>query len=74
MIAVTGANGLLGSFIIRKLIHEQKSFVAIKRTGSDTSLLQDVAEKIQWRTADVLNPFMLSDASRNQCCGYTKCR
>jgi len=62
MIAVTGANGLLGSFTIRKLIQEQKSFVAIKRAGSDTTLLQDVEEKIQWRTADVLNPFMLTDA------------
>jgi dihydroflavonol-4-reductase len=62
MIAVTGANGLLGSFIIRKLIQEQRSFVAIKRAGSDTTLLQDVAEKIQWRTADVLNPSMLTDA------------
>ena len=62
MIAVTGANGLLGSFIIRKLIQEEKPFVAIKRAGSDTTLLQDVAEKIQWRTADVLNPFTLTDA------------
>jgi dihydroflavonol-4-reductase len=62
MIAVTGANGLLGSFIIRKLIQEQKSFVAIKRAGSDTTLLQDVAEKIQWRSADVLDPSMLTDA------------
>ena len=62
MIAVTGANGLLGSFIIRKLIQEQKSFVAIKRAGSDTTLLQDVAAKIEWRTADVLNPFTLNDA------------
>ena len=62
MIAVTGANGLLGSFIVRKLIQEQKSFVAIKRAGSDTTLLQDVAEKIQWRTADVLNPAVLTEA------------
>ena len=62
MVAVTGANGLLGSFIVRKLIDEQKSFVAIKRAGSDTTLLQDVAAKIEWRTADVLNPFTLSDA------------
>ncbi|HYI78909.1 MAG TPA: NAD-dependent epimerase/dehydratase family protein [Chryseolinea sp.] len=62
MIAVTGANGLLGSFIVRKLIQEQKSFIAIKRAGSDTSLLEDVADRIQWRTADVLNPLMLSDA------------
>ncbi|HEX6227308.1 MAG TPA: NAD-dependent epimerase/dehydratase family protein, partial [Chryseolinea sp.] len=62
MIAVTGANGLLGSFIIRKLIQEGKSFAAIKRDGSDTSLLDDVTDKIQWRTADVLNPLTLNDA------------
>lgn len=62
MIAITGANGLLGSFIIRKLIQEGKSFVALKRAGSDTALLDDVAEKIQWRNADVLNPLELNEA------------
>jgi dihydroflavonol-4-reductase len=55
MIAVTGANGLLGSFIVRKLIEQQKSFVAIKRADSDTSLLKDVASAIEWRDADILD-------------------
>jgi nucleoside-diphosphate-sugar epimerase len=62
MIAVTGGNGLLGSFIVRKLIEEQKPFVALKRSGSDTSLLKDVAEKIVWRDADVLDPLTLHEA------------
>jgi nucleoside-diphosphate-sugar epimerase len=62
MIAVTGANGLLGSFIIRKLIEANEKFVAIKREGSDTSLLADVAEKITWRNADVTDPLRLQDA------------
>lgn len=62
MIAVTGANGLLGSFIIRQLIAEEKSFVALKRKNSDTSLLADVADKVQWRDADVLDVFSLQDA------------
>lgn len=62
MIAITGANGLLGSFIVRKLIHEKKTFVALKREGSDTTLLNDVAEKIQWREADVLDPLLLNEA------------
>jgi nucleoside-diphosphate-sugar epimerase len=62
MIAVTGANGLLGSFIIRKLIQEQLPFVALKREGSDTGLLTDVADKIQWRDADVLNPVQINEA------------
>ena len=62
MIAISGANGLLGSFIVRKLIDEQKPFVALKRNGSDTSLLHDVAEKISWRDADILNPLSLEEA------------
>ena len=62
MIAVTGANGLLGSFIIRQLIADEKSFVALKRKNSDTSLLADVADKVQWRDADVLDVFSLEDA------------
>jgi nucleoside-diphosphate-sugar epimerase len=62
MIAVTGANGLLGSYLVRKLIAEEKSFVAIKRKGSDTSLLADVASKITWRDADVLDAVALHDA------------
>jgi nucleoside-diphosphate-sugar epimerase len=62
MIAVTGANGLLGSFIIRKLIENKESFVAIKRKNSDTSLLNDVAQYITWRDADIADEVTLSDA------------
>lgn len=62
MVAITGANGLLGSFIVRKLIQEQRSFVALKREGSDTSLLDDVSDKITWRNSDVLNPILLNEA------------
>jgi dihydroflavonol-4-reductase len=62
MIAITGANGLLGSFIVRKLIEKNSPFVALKRESSDTSLLDDVQEKIHWRTADILNPIQLLEA------------
>ncbi len=62
MIAVTGANGLLGSFIVRKLIKENASFVAIKRSDSDTSLLDDIGDQIRWRNADILNPLLLDEA------------
>ncbi len=65
MIAISGANGLLGSFIVRKLIDGQKPFVALKRSGSDTSLLNDVAEKITWRDADILNPLSLEEALKD---------
>ena len=62
MVAVTGANGLVGSFVVRKLIDANEPFVALKRAGSDTSLLDDVAHKIAWREADVLDPVQLEEA------------
>lgn len=62
MIGVTGANGLLGSFIVRKLLAENQSFVAFKRKSSDTSLLADVEDKITWREMDILDPVMMDDA------------
>ena len=62
MIGVTGANGLLGSYIIRKLIDENVLFTAFKRKSSDTSLLEDVADKIKWRDLDLLDPVSMDDA------------
>lgn len=64
MIGVTGANGLLGSFIIRKLIEDNEKFVAFKRKSSDTSLLHDVREKIEWRDLDLLDPVSMDDSLR----------
>ncbi len=62
MIAVTGANGLLGSFIVRELMERKMPFVALKRRGSDTSLLGDVTSGVTWRDADMLDPVALEDA------------
>jgi dihydroflavonol-4-reductase len=62
MIAITGANGLLGSFIVRKLIASNKPFIALKRAGSDTSLLTDVTSQITWRDADVTDAVSLHEA------------
>lgn len=62
MIAVTGATGLLGSAIIRKLIIEGEQFVAIKRKSSDTSLLGDITQNVSWREADLTDPVSLDDA------------
>lgn len=62
MIGVTGANGLLGSFIVRKLIDEGSKFVAFKRKDSDVSLLDDVSGKVTWREIDLLDPVTMDDA------------
>lgn len=53
MILVTGANGLVGSFVCRALLREKMPFVAMKRTNSDTSLLSDIAEQINWVDASL---------------------
>ncbi|HTJ51236.1 MAG TPA: NAD-dependent epimerase/dehydratase family protein [Cyclobacteriaceae bacterium] len=62
MIAVTGANGLLGSFIIRKLIEQKETFVAIGRENCDTSILKDIESHITWRYADINDPISLTEA------------
>lgn len=62
MIAVTGANGLLGSYILR-LLHERKQpFVALKRNGSDTTHLSDLTEHIIWREGDITDSLSLPEA------------
>src|SRR6185503_19846679 len=62
MIAVTGANGLLGSYIVRNLHKNNISFVALKLKGSDTSLLKEMEGKITWRDVDITNPLSLEEA------------
>jgi nucleoside-diphosphate-sugar epimerase len=65
MIAVTGANGLLGSYIIRKLMETNTPCVAVKRPNSDTRLLDDLNGQINWRDADVLDIVSLHEALRD---------
>jgi len=62
MIAVTGANGLLGSFIVRKLIEQKETFIAIGRENCDTSLIKDIESHITWRHADINDPVSLTEA------------
>jgi dihydroflavonol-4-reductase len=62
MIAVTGANGLLGSFIVRKLYETNTPFIAICRKNSDTSLLSDIRDTITWRHADINDPLLIEEA------------
>jgi len=65
MIAVTGANGLLGSFILKRLIDENKEVIGIKRKGSDTKLLDEYHEKITWCEADILDTYSLEESLKN---------
>ncbi len=62
MIAVTGANGLLGNFIASKFISEGEQVVGIKRKKSTISLLEHLQGKIQWREADLLDSINLTES------------
>lgn len=55
MILITGATGLLGSQLARLLVSKGEKVRAIKRQNSNTSVLGDLASKIEWVEADVLD-------------------
>lgn len=55
MIFVTGASGLIGSFVCRKLVEQGYTVKALKRTTSDLSLVKDIREQINWVDGDLLN-------------------
>jgi len=62
MIAITGANGLLGSYVLRKLVAQQVPVIAICRAHSDRKLVKDLTEFVTWREADITDPVSLVDA------------
>ena len=62
MILLTGANGLVGSFIGRKLLENNIPFKALVREGSDLSTLNDVKQRIEFIQGDVLDIPNLSEA------------
>jgi dihydroflavonol-4-reductase len=62
MILVTGANGLVGAAIVRCLLKNNQAVRALKRSGSNTSSLSDVASQIEWVEGDVLDVASLETA------------
>jgi dihydroflavonol-4-reductase len=65
MIAITGANGLLGSFILKKFISEKLPVIGLKRVNSDISSLDKALHEAEWRDADITNSLTLADALKN---------
>ncbi len=65
MIAITGANGLLGSFILKKIVSEKLPVIGLKRIHSDVSHLNDLTGPIEWREADINNSLSLTEALKN---------
>jgi dihydroflavonol-4-reductase len=62
-ILVTGATGLLGSYLLRQLIKDGFSNIsALKRKNSDLSLVASIKDSIHWIDGDVIYIDSLEDA------------
>jgi len=59
MIFITGATGLVGSFLLKKLLKEGHDIRALKREHSDCSLVQDVFSQVEWVNGDLLDSVFL---------------
>src|SRR5260221_4344885 len=62
MIAITGANGLVGSFIAKRLMDEGLPVAAVVRATRTLDLLDGYTEKIIRREADVLDVPALTES------------
>lgn len=60
MIAVTGANGLLGSFILRKLALAKIPVIGLHKKDSDYSHLNDLTN-ITWRELEIVDPLSVEE-------------
>lgn len=65
-ILVTGANGLLGSYVIRQLLAEgYQKVIGLVREQSDLSLLGEVQDQVQLRYSDILDIINLEKQMRD---------
>lgn len=62
MVFITGANGLIGSYVCRDLLKHNYKIRALKRATSDLSLLDDILDRIEWVEGDILDPYILEKA------------
>jgi dihydroflavonol-4-reductase len=59
---ITGATGLVGSYIARKLVSEGKEVYALKRKNSDIQSLLIAEGQIKWVEGDILDVSLLFEA------------
>lgn len=63
-IFVTGATGLIGSHIVRRLLADGRSVTALYRPENGYGLLSDIADRLTWHEGDVLDIPSLEAAIR----------
>jgi dihydroflavonol-4-reductase len=65
MIFLTGANGLVGNYLARKLLSHNYSIRALRRKNSDLSLIADIYDKIEWIEGDVMDAPLLDKCTKD---------
>lgn len=58
---ITGANGLLGTHLIKELIAAGETIVGLYRSALPTTLSQDEIDQVQWIKGDILDVSLLTD-------------
>jgi dihydroflavonol-4-reductase len=62
MVAVTGSNGLVGSFIIKKLVETGSPVTGLVRPNGNTALWNGVSDKILKKEVDILDTHALTES------------
>jgi len=65
MIAITGANGLLGNSILKKFVSEKIPVVGLRRTNNSSPSSLNNTKEVEWREADITNSLSLTEALKN---------
>jgi nucleoside-diphosphate-sugar epimerase len=62
-IFITGANGLVGSYLVRYLLDAGYDHITCtRRENSDLSYVEDISNKVQWVTVDLMEADYLQEA------------
>lgn len=61
-IFITGATGLVGSFVCNELLSKGHKIRAVKRNSSKMDLLTDIQDKIEWVVGDMTDPSFLEES------------
>ena len=61
-IFITGATGLVGSFVCKELLAKGHDIRAIKRNSSKMDLLTEIQDKIEWVVGDMTDPAFLEES------------